>query len=168
MFDENTAKIGDFGSAKSFLNSEREGFLSLSAFSGTIEYSPPEVYQMMILAHDHHHPQHHNRFLNNHRHTTPTGFNPYKYDVWSLGIVYFHLIFGDVPQKVIPSALKLPRLDQTSFYERGYDLFFRKFLSTRMHDFEVDLMMGMLNPDPKLRFSIQDVITDPNFSRRLE
>ena len=70
-----------------------------------------------------------------------------KVDMWSLGVIAFELLFGYSPfQKEVESALKTKKVD-------GYgELSLPKQTSVSKEG--VDFVMGLLQRDPKKRFTI--------------
>jgi 5'-AMP-activated protein kinase catalytic alpha subunit len=82
--------------------------------------------------------------------------DPYGYDadIWSLGIIFFYLLFRRYPYSKNPNEKYL------EFCVRNEDFTFPK---GQCSDEALDLLKGMLTRDVKLRITIQDVVEHPWF-----
>jgi len=118
--DDGEAKLIDWGLAIFQKDSDL-----CKEFSGSPLYLPPEV-----LLHQ--------------------AYNAYKADVWSLGVLMYELLTGNVPFDS-NSYDDLVRLVSTK------QVVFPKHFDVQL----IDLFSGMLNKDPKKRFTLDAVINHP-------
>ena len=79
-----------------------------------------------------------------------------KTDVWALGIILFEMLTGQPPYKPTSTA-SLKHLMETS------PILIPSHLSTEMQD----LLKGMLQMDPTLRFDINKVLTHPALCKKM-
>ena len=78
--DRGTAKLGDFGLARTFFDSHSGSKVSVFTFCGTVSYMAPEI---LLTS------------LNN-----KEGYCPLKADVWAMGVMLFKLLNNQLPFKV--------------------------------------------------------------------
>lgn len=126
-------KLADFGWSKDVAESQAR------TLAGTYLYCAPEV-----LCHG------------------PEGYDGTKADTWSLGCVLYNLLLGEAPicppkqSKDMPQAAVSKHLIMAA-NSRDYKTSRFKRLSSECQD----LLNGLLDPDPKTRFSVQDALNHP-------
>lgn len=122
-------KITDFGEADVF----REAWQSTNRLSnglcGSTPYIAPEIFT-------------HSRL----------GYNASQADVWSAGIVYFCMLMNGVPFFSAQPSDTNYRLYKTKYATRDYTAF------QSLDSDAQDVLYSMLNPDPKSRLTIQQLL----------
>ena len=82
------------------------------------------------------------------------GHNPFKSDVWALGVTFFYLATGSLPWETacIPDLLKAISI---GYVDYGFQSLSKEF---------IDMLKGMITPDVDARLTIEQILALPMFS----
>ncbi|KAG9402243.1 hypothetical protein AC1031_006866 [Aphanomyces cochlioides] len=125
-------KLGDFGVAYMFTQDDDSNALQLKSTEGTYHFLAPEC-------------------------TTGEPYDPFKVDVWALGVTIYAMLFGTVPfgatAESVPAILASIRDDMLELpKEVGHDL--------------EQLLRGMLDKSPENRLSVDAILHHPWLQER--
>lgn len=133
--DSLVIKLVDFGSARFLTKGDPK---ELYEFRGSLHFAPPEVLNCILSTT-----------------TTIEGFSGKPVDMWSLGLLLHLLLFSSLP---FESHLDLLKYTQV---HANYTLSSQSTLHSRWAPELHGLLLGLLDFDPRSRWTIQDVVNHP-------
>ncbi|KAI7891988.1 kinase-like domain-containing protein [Mucor mucedo] len=122
-------KISDFGEADVFREAWQETSRLSDGLCGSTPYIAPEVFLC-----------------------SKQGYRASQADVWSAAVVYFSMRLNGVPFYSAQQSDSNYRLYQRHYTKSSYPAF------QSFDEESKSMMYAMLNPDPEMRFTIQDVL----------
>ncbi|KAF0716647.1 Aste57867_2731 [Aphanomyces stellatus] len=132
--DNGFYKLGDFGVAYMFTEDDATNALQLKSTEGTYHFLAPEC-------------------------TTGHPYDPFKVDIWALGVTVFAMLFGTVPfggtAESAPAILDAIRVEPLVFPK------------TNIAPDLQHLLLGMLDKSPDCRVSIVDILAHPWLQERI-
>lgn len=122
-------KISDFGEADVFREAWQETSRLSDGLCGSTPYIAPEVFLC-----------------------SKQGYRASQADVWSAAVVYFSMRLNGVPFYSAQQSDSNYRLYQRHYTKASYPAF------QSFDEESKSMMYAMLNPDPEMRYTIQDVL----------
>ena len=138
------AKLCDFGVARR----TKDQASKISQKMGTVKYMAPEI----------------------ERSTSGNGYSPFKADVYSLGVLFYYMMYGQLPdtkESMYSSSEDGLSVQHTKTSVESVEVQNKDFMDVEMEcDFSdscdpLPLIQSMLNPDPEARLSIYEVLEHP-------
>ena len=127
LIHDHIAKVADFGLARMVNDST----ISLTEGVGTPLYMAPEVYEGTYLE------------------------NKFKCDVWSLGMILYEMIFGNLPWRGKSEYMHFEEIRTKSLkFPKGHNV----------HKLVLDLIAKMLEKDPEERIDFENILNHKAFS----
>lgn len=119
------AKLSDFGFARISVDPNTNRLIMSQTYCGTLPYYSPQVLQK-------------------------TPYNPFKSDVWSMGVSFYILIHNRFPYHHRDKKLMIQEMTR-------YPAYIQSRFNEKTPDQAKYLIENMLNPDENNRFSMKDV-----------
>jgi len=100
-------------------------------------------------------------------------YNGYKYDIWSLGIILYYLVYGFFPFNVFKNEINHDGLEDEEIKTKIITLLFKKIQTEELSFCEEkkisenckSLIQSLLNKDPERRPFIEEVLKHPWFKK---